>query len=101
MIKTCLLVHFNLNGTSLFIIMNYNYARATRSCSLSFINSLFVQNASKNRKLKTSHMELLTVSGMLGGVVYKGVNAPCITVLYLALKFHKALLSFHKALFTP
>ena len=36
-----------------------------------------------------------------GGVVYKGVNAPCITVLYLALKFHKALLSLHKALFTP
>ena len=35
------------------------------------------------------------------GVVYKGVNATCITVLYLALKFHKALSSLDKAPFTP
>ena len=54
------------------------------------------------RKLKYSRMELFTVSGMLhipDGVDYKGVNAE--TVLYLALKFHKALLSLHKVLFTP
>ena len=51
-----------------------------RLCSLSFINSLLMQNALKNRKRKLSHMELFIPSG----VVYKDVNAPCITVLNLA-----------------
>ena len=78
-IKMCSLVHCNLNGVSSFIFVSYNYMQAymswyfliaklasyTRSCSLSFINSLFVQSAMKNGKLKHSSMELFTVSGML------------------------------------
>ena len=40
-------------------------------------------------------MELFTVFGMLTHSRWrclKGVNTPCITVLYLTLKFHKAFL---------
>ena len=63
-----------------------------------------MQNASKKQKTKTaawSCLQSLVCQHFPGGVVYKGVNAPYITVLYLALKFHKALLSLHKALFPP
>ena len=54
------------------------------------MNSLFVQNASKN--WQNSHM--FTVSGMSTHFKWccvQSVNAPCITVLYLALKFDKTL----------
>ena len=103
----------SLYGASVFILMSYNYAQAYASrCFLivkyasywimfSLVYSLLVQNALKNGKLKHNHMELFTVSGMLTHSKWslqrcEGSMHNC--TLFI---FHKALLSLHKALFTP
>ena len=83
LIKTCLLVHCNLNSASLFIFISYNYARADgTSLCISVLNSKFKLSSYqivlslvykhfvsakclKNGQLKHSRMELFTVSGML------------------------------------
>ena len=73
LIKTCSLVHCNLNGANLFIFVSYNYTRAYTSwCFLIaklashwIVFSLACKMPQKNRKLKHSRMELFTVSGML------------------------------------
>ena len=82
-------VHCNLAKWSQFIQIRELQLRTSLCVSVLFNSEtliLFVQNASKNKKLINiptwSCLQSLVCQHIPGGGAYKGVNAPCITVLY-------------------